>query len=76
MLSRHASALLVDPRDPRRPFTCPRSRHLVVPGAHGVGWPCLTEIQRRFLEAGSVEGLDVSCTKRLVPGKFQFDGEH
>lgn len=49
----------------------PRSLHLVVPGGHGVGGTCLTSIERAFLESGSVEGLDVSCTKALKPGKFR-----
>jgi pimeloyl-ACP methyl ester carboxylesterase len=48
----------------------PRSVHLVVPGAHGVGGPCLTEIQRRFLEAGTADGLDIACAKDLKPAKF------
>ena len=50
----------------------PRSLHLVVPGAHGVGGSCLEGIQRRFLDAGAVDGLDVSCAKDLKPGRFQL----
>jgi fermentation-respiration switch protein FrsA (DUF1100 family) len=50
----------------------PRSLHLVVPGAHGVGGPCLTGIQRQFLETATTDRLDVSCTKDLRPGRFQF----
>ncbi len=49
-----------------------RSLHLVVPGSHGVGGDCLTSIQKAFLEKGSVDGLDVSCTKSLTPGKFRI----
>lgn len=49
----------------------PRSLHLTVPGGHGVGGNCLTSIQKAFLEAGSVETLDTSCTKSLKPGKFR-----
>jgi pimeloyl-ACP methyl ester carboxylesterase len=48
-----------------------RSRHLVVPGSHGVGGDCLMSIQRAFLDSGSVEGLDVSCTEALKPGRFR-----
>jgi pimeloyl-ACP methyl ester carboxylesterase len=50
----------------------PRSLHLVVPGAHGVGGGCLTEIQRRFLEAGTTDKLDVSCAADIKPAKFQL----
>ena len=53
----------------------PRSLHLVVPGAHGVGGPCVLDIQRRFLAAGSVDGLDVSCAKDLKPARFRFTVE-
>jgi pimeloyl-ACP methyl ester carboxylesterase len=49
----------------------PRSLHVVVPGSHGVGGPCLTSIQKAFLESGSVDGLDVSCTESLKPRKFR-----
>ncbi len=52
----------------------PRSLHLVVPGAHGVGGECLTSIQKAFLESGSVDGLDVSCTRALTPEKFRISG--
>lgn len=52
-----------------------RSLHVVVPGAHGVGGPCVTDIRRRFLEAGSVEGLDVSCAKAMKPAAFSFAPE-
>jgi pimeloyl-ACP methyl ester carboxylesterase len=50
----------------------PRSLHLVVPGAHGVGGPCLTGIERRFLDSGTVERLDVSCAADLRPSRFQL----
>jgi pimeloyl-ACP methyl ester carboxylesterase len=49
----------------------PRSLHLIFPGSHGVGGPCLTSIQKAFLESGSVDGLDVSCTESLRPRKFR-----
>jgi pimeloyl-ACP methyl ester carboxylesterase len=50
----------------------PRSLHLAVPGAHGVGGPCLTDIERRFLDAGTVDRLDVSCAKDIKPASFVF----
>jgi pimeloyl-ACP methyl ester carboxylesterase len=50
----------------------PRSLHLVVAGAHGVGGPCLTEIERRFLDAGTTDRLDVSCTAGMKPAGFQL----
>ncbi len=50
----------------------PRSLHLAVPGSHGVRGDCLTSIQKAFLEAASVDGLDVSCTEALKPGKFRI----
>jgi pimeloyl-ACP methyl ester carboxylesterase len=50
----------------------PRSLHLVVPGAHGVGGPCLEGIQRRFLDAGTTDKLDVSCAADIRPAKFRL----
>lgn len=50
----------------------PNSLHLVVPGAHAVGGKCVTDIQKQFLNAGSVEGLDVSCTENLKPIRFRI----
>ena len=41
------------------------SLHLVVPGAHGVSGQCVQSIQREFLERGSVQGLDTSCTSQM-----------
>ncbi|MDH3402420.1 MAG: alpha/beta hydrolase [Acidobacteriota bacterium] len=47
------------------------SLHLVVPGAgHGVGGPCIQEIQRRFVESASVAGLDTSCLGARPPTEF------
>lgn len=49
----------------------PNSLHLVVPGAgHGVGGPCIREIQLRFVESGSVEGIDTSCLEARPPTEF------
>jgi pimeloyl-ACP methyl ester carboxylesterase len=50
----------------------PNSLHLVVPGAHGVGNPCLTSIQKQFLETGTLEGLDISCIEALKAGPFHI----
>jgi len=44
----------------------PNSRHLIVPGAHGVaGSACLQGIILEFLESGTVEGLDTSCIEKM-----------
>jgi len=50
----------------------PNSLHLVVPGSHGVGGRCILSIQKRFLETGSVEGLDVSCIQSTKLPRFQI----
>jgi pimeloyl-ACP methyl ester carboxylesterase len=50
----------------------PNSLHLVVPGAHGVNNGCLVEIQKQFLDIGTVEGLDISCTEELKAGRFRI----
>ena len=48
------------------------SLHLVIAGAgHGVGGPCLQQIQIRFIEAGTVEGLDTSCLEERPPTDFE-----
>ncbi len=48
-----------------------RSLHIVVPGAgHGVGGPCLRQIQTAFVEAGTVNGLDTSCLEERPPTEF------
>jgi pimeloyl-ACP methyl ester carboxylesterase len=43
--------------------TLPNAVHVVVPGtAHGPTFPsCVADLARRFLDAGSGKGLDVSC---------------
>jgi pimeloyl-ACP methyl ester carboxylesterase len=47
----------------------PNGRHIVVPGAHGVGGPCIAQIVRDFLNAGSARNLETTCTQdiRLPP---------
>lgn len=49
--------------------TLPNGRHLVVPGAHGVAGPCISQIVRQFISAGSAKDLDTACTAgiRLPP---------
>ncbi len=40
----------------------PNGLHLVVEGAHGVGGDCIRLIEKQFLESGSMENIDISCT--------------
>jgi len=53
------------------------SLHVVAPGAHGIGGPCITSIASTFLENASVEGLDTSCVAdmQLPPFKLTADEE-
>jgi pimeloyl-ACP methyl ester carboxylesterase len=44
----------------------PNSVHVVAPAAHGVSGSCITTIEKRFLEKGSAEGLDISCVGQMV----------
>jgi pimeloyl-ACP methyl ester carboxylesterase len=49
----------------------PNSLHIVVPGGgHVVGGECVRKIEARFIEAGSVEGLDTSCLEAPPPTEF------
>ncbi|WP_158598044.1 alpha/beta hydrolase [Noviherbaspirillum saxi] len=43
----------------------PNSLHIVVPGGHIVGGGCLTSVQQAFLEAQTVDQLDISCTRSV-----------
>ncbi len=47
----------------------PNSLHVIAPGTHGLGGPCVDGMMRNFLESGSVDGLDTSCVEsmRLPP---------
>lgn len=50
----------------------PHSLHLVVPGSHGVGGPCIDSIIKQFLETGSESGLDITCIKKLAGISFDI----
>jgi pimeloyl-ACP methyl ester carboxylesterase len=50
--------------------TLPNGRHLVVPGAHGVGGPCISQIVRQFISAGSAKDLDTACTAGIRQPPF------
>ncbi|MFC2156326.1 alpha/beta hydrolase [Acidobacteriota bacterium] len=52
----------------------PLSVHLTVPGSHGVRGPCIRDIQQRFLDSGTVEGLDTSCTDGIQRIRFNLVG--
>jgi pimeloyl-ACP methyl ester carboxylesterase len=47
----------------------PRGRHVVVPGAaHNVSFTgCVPDLIAKFVEAGSADGLDVSCVPTSRP---------
>lgn len=48
------------------------SLHVVIPGlGHGqIGAPCMDRVMSQFIERGSVDGLDASCTKLVKPMPF------
>lgn len=48
------------------------SLHLVIPGAHGVGGKCILDVQKQFLDAGSIDGLDTSCTEAVKLSRFRI----
>lgn len=49
----------------------PKSLQIVVEGAgHGVGGPCIGQIVSRFIDAGTVQGLDTSCLQEWPPTEF------
>lgn len=63
-----------DPQDPATnvadaPIELPRSKTVVVPGqSHTVGSRgCMPTIVTAFIQAGTVDGLDVSCAATDVP---------
>lgn len=46
--------------------------HVVVPGSHGVGGPCVESLMRASLTHGSVTGLDTSCVAQIRPPPFNL----
>jgi pimeloyl-ACP methyl ester carboxylesterase len=47
------------------------SLHIVVPGAgHGVSGTCIDEIELRFVQTASIEGIDTSCIETRPPTAF------
>jgi pimeloyl-ACP methyl ester carboxylesterase len=51
----------------------PNALHLVVPGPHGVGGPCVEEIISDFLATGTAEGLDTACAEGMKLGAFRAE---
>jgi pimeloyl-ACP methyl ester carboxylesterase len=49
--------------------TFPNSVHVVMPGGHTPGGPCIDRLSRQLYRTGSVQGLDTSClaAERLPP---------
>jgi len=50
----------------------PNSLHVIAPGAHGVGGECIESIKQQFLQAGSIEDLDVSCINSIELPSFRI----
>jgi len=48
--------------------------HVVVPGGHGVGGPCVESVMRQFLDRGTVAGLDTSCVGKTRLPPFNLGG--
>lgn len=48
----------------------PRGTHVVAPGSHGLGGPCIDEIMRVFLDDPD-SPVDTSCVEALKPGPFR-----
>ena len=48
----------------------PNSLHVVIPGFHGVGGPCVSRLVKHLHDTGSLEGIDTSCLETLPPVKF------
>lgn len=47
----------------------PNSLHVIARGAHGVGGKCIESIKQQFLQAGSIDDLNVSCIDSIeLPG--------
>jgi len=48
------------------------SLHIIAPGAHGVGGPCISRIQQQFLDTGTVVDLDTECVDDLKLSRFDI----
>ena len=48
----------------------PNGLHLVVPGTHIAAGTCVDDVNRSFLDRGTVEGLDTSCTLDITLPPF------
>ena len=48
----------------------PNSLHVVVPGTHSFGGPCVDELIHQFLETADVAKLDLSCVEDMRPAPF------
>ncbi len=49
----------------------PNSIHVIAPGSHGVGGPCIQTIMEQFLKKGSSEGIDTSCVETMRLPSFR-----
>lgn len=50
----------------------PNSRHIVAPGAHGVGGECIAGIIATFLNTASVGQLDTACVEEMRLPPFEL----
>ncbi|MCH7572936.1 MAG: alpha/beta fold hydrolase [Planctomycetes bacterium] len=48
----------------------PNGLHVIAPGSHGVGGPCIDSIIEAFVEKGTIEGIDTSCVESMDLGPF------
>ena len=51
----------------------PNSLHVIVPGGHGVSGPEVEQLEKSFIERGSVEGLDLSAIEQLKLPPLQLE---
>lgn len=48
----------------------PNGLHVIAPGSHGVGGPCIDAIVEAFINAGTIESIDTSCVESMDLGPF------
>ncbi len=48
-----------------------KATHVVAPGSHGLGGPCITQIMKASLQHPD-QPLDTSCVENLQPGPFRL----